>query len=125
MHFRRRRQRQQHTAAQIVLRNPLHILDRIVDVVEVDQADPGAAHRRLGAELGQPAIVRAHPRQLVLILLWRRRRRDVERRVVEGRNGVGKDHLADHAIAQQIGKRSCESQFLLFLEPTWLFAGFL
>jgi hypothetical protein len=51
--------RQQHAAAQPVLGDPLDVADRLVDVVQVDEPDPGAPLGRLGAEVDQPAVVRA------------------------------------------------------------------
>ena len=71
-----RRQRQQHAAAQPVLRDPLHVLDRVVDVVQVDEPDPRAALGRLGAEVGEPAVVRADAREPERVVLGPRGWRD-------------------------------------------------
>jgi hypothetical protein len=68
-----RRQRQQHAAAQAVLGDPLDVLDRVVEVVQVDEADSGAALGRLATEVGEPAVVRARARERVLVVLGRAR----------------------------------------------------
>ena len=57
----------------------------------------------LGAEVGEPAVVRARAREPALVLLGRRRRRDVIGLVVERRHRVREDHLADDAVALEVG----------------------
>ena len=64
-----RRERKQDAAPQAVLGDPLHVLDRVVDVVQVDEADARAAGGRLATEVGQPAVVRASAGQRALVLL--------------------------------------------------------
>ena len=68
-----RNQRQQNAPAQTRLGNPLHILDRLLNVIGQYQPHSGAAVRVLVAKILEPAIVSTNARQGSLIVLraWR------------------------------------------------------
>ena len=90
--------RQEHAAAQPVLGDPLDVRDRLVDVVQVDEPDPGAALGRLGAEVDQPAVVRADPLEPERKVLDGGVAADQHAAAEERRHGVREDDLARDAL---------------------------
>ena len=90
---------QQNAAAQARLGDELDILDRLVEVVGQDQSDAGAAHWIFGAEILQPAIVRADAGQALLVVFRLRRMGGDDALAIERRHGVGEHNFADDALA--------------------------
>ena len=90
--------RDQDAAAQAVLLDPLHVLDRVVDVVQEDLADAGATLREAAAPVGHPAVVRADAGEPVLVLVGRRRAGEEDEAREERRDGVGEHDLGDDAV---------------------------
>ena len=95
--------RQQHAAAQSVRRDPAHVGDRLVDVVQVDEADARALLRILGAPVGQPAVVRADALEAQPVVLGPRVAADQHAGLEERRHRVREDHLADDAFLLHVG----------------------
>ncbi len=92
----------EHAAAQAVLLAPLHVGDRVVDVVQEDLADPRAGLGLLRAVVGEPAVVRLHARVAVLVLLRARRLGEEHEAREERRHGVGEDDLTDDAVVVEL-----------------------
>ena len=98
-----RYRRQEDAPAEIVLLDPTHVGNRVVDVVEEDLADAGASRRELGAPVGQPPVVGADAREPQLVVVGGRRTGQECHVGKEGRDGVGEDDLADDAVGLQLG----------------------
>ena len=85
------------------LPRPLDLLDRVVDVVEEDLRDPGTAAGRLGAEVGEPPVVRLDPGEPVVVVVTRGRlvgREQAGRK--ERWDRVGEQHLGDDAVVLEL-----------------------
>ena len=100
MNVTRRREWQKYAATQAVRSDPLHILDRVINVVQMNQANPGTARRILCAEFREPSVMRTRARTKASILFGGRRRRNMERLLVEGRDRVREDDLPDNTVAR-------------------------
>jgi hypothetical protein len=85
---------QQNSAAQAVLRDPLDVADRLIDVVQVDEPDPGTPLGRVGAEVDEPAVVRADSLEPERIVLHGWIAADQDARAEERRHRVREDDLA-------------------------------
>ena len=105
--------RDHHAAEEARVLDPADLVERVVDVVEQQLRDTGAAAGELVAEVGQPAVVRADARPSAA-----RTARGTEPGSVSvplGKNGgmvLGIDDLADDAVALELGAggsrcRSC------------------
>ncbi len=97
---------EQHPAAQARLLDPGGVGDGVVDVVQEDLADPGAAFGPPGAEVGHPAVVGVDAGAAVLVLVGLRGPGEEHEARVEGRHGVGEQHLADDAVGELVGVAS-------------------
>jgi hypothetical protein len=87
-----------------VLTGPDDLRDGIVDVVEEDLRHTGSAARRLGAEVGQPAVVglESGPAELVHVAGWRTRQQVAGRE--EGRNGVREQHFGHDTVVLELAQ---------------------
>ena len=107
--------RQQHAAAQPVFRNPLDVADRLVDVVQVGEADARAALGCLGAEVHEPAVVGADPLAPEGIVLHGRIPTDQDARAEERRHRIREDHLAGDPLALHVLRALDVVPVLVFL----------
>ena len=98
----RRHGREEHPAAETVLLDPRDILNRIVDVVQEELADPRTLNGLAPAEVGEPSIVRQDAGTTVFILfrLGRARKEDESR--VERWHCVREHDFADDAVGELV-----------------------
>ena len=94
-----RQRGEQDAAAQPVLLDPAHVVDRVVDVVQEDLPDPGTPLRELAAPVDEPAVVCAYPRKTVLVGLRGGLRREEDKARKEGWHRVREDHFPDDVVA--------------------------
>ncbi len=83
---------------------PAHLGDRVGHVVGEDLDDAGAAARRGGAEVGQPAVVGLDAGPAALVVLGRGGQRDQVPLGEEGGDRVGKEHLGRNAVGLGLGE---------------------
>ena len=98
----RRHTGQQDPAGEPGLLAPDHLRHRVVDVVQQDLRDAGAAARRLRAEVDHPAVVRLEPGPAQLVLLRGRRRGDEVGAREERRDRVREQDLGDDAVGVEV-----------------------
>ncbi len=89
---------QQDAAAQAVLLDEAHVLEGVVDVVEEDLPDAGAALGELAAPVDEPAVVGPDAGQPVVVLVGLGRLGEEDEAGEERRDGVGEDDLAHDAV---------------------------
>ena len=78
--------------------DPVDVGDGIVDVVEEDLADTGAALGKLATEVHEPAVVGPDAGQTMVVLFGPGGRSEKDEAGEERRDGVGEDDLTDDAI---------------------------
>ena len=85
------------------LPRPLDLLDRVVDVVEEDLGDPGAAAGRLGAEVGEPPVVGLDPGEpVVVVVTGGRLVRGEQAGRKERWDRVREQHFGDDAVVLEL-----------------------
>jgi hypothetical protein len=82
--------------------DPLDVLQRLVDVVQEDLADAGAALGEAGAPLGHPPVVGADAGEPLAELLGARRTGEQNEAGEERRDGVGEHDLGDDAVGLEV-----------------------
>ncbi len=93
----------QDPAAEVVLLDPAHVGDGLVDVVEEDLADAGAALRVLAAPVREPAVVRPDAGQAQLEVFRLRRPGQQRHAREERRHRVRENDLTDDTVALELG----------------------
>ena len=88
---------------QPVLLGPVDVGDRVVDVVQEDLRETGAASGPLVAEVDEPAVVRADADESALVVVGRRRGGDHRAGGEERRHRVRERDLGDDAVGVQVG----------------------
>ena len=99
-----RHTREQHAAEESGRGDELHFPERVVEVVQQDLGDAGAATGRGRAEVGEPAVVRLQSGPPVLVLVAVRRRSHERARREERRDRVGEQDLGDDAVGFELGQ---------------------
>ena len=82
----------------MLLLRPANLVERVVDVVQEDLREPGAAAGRGRAEVGDPAVVRLQPGPTPLVVGGRRLERGEIALREERRHRVREEHLGDDAL---------------------------
>ena len=93
----------QDPAPEVVLLDPPDVGDGLVDVVEEDLADAGAALRVLGAPVGEPAVVRPDAGEAQLEVFGGRRPRQQRHAREERRHRVREDDFTDDSVGLELG----------------------